>query len=126
MATKNNRKHTRIDSLNLISYVCIDENNLPVTQGMGRTLNVSEGGILLETHVQLNSQHTVSLTIGMEDDLLKINGRVTFSKTGSDGKSEAGIQFFEMDKAALQMLRKYARTFREQKQCLDSMGIKIT
>ena len=39
MPTKEKRKHARINSLNL-SYVCLDENNKIIKQGMGRTLNV--------------------------------------------------------------------------------------
>ena len=40
------RRHTRYESLNL-SYVCLDENDNIIKQGMGRTLNISESGILL-------------------------------------------------------------------------------
>jgi hypothetical protein len=44
MDTQEKRKHARFNSLNL-SYVCLDENNQVIKQGMGRTLNVSESGI---------------------------------------------------------------------------------
>ena len=43
-----NRKHPRFDSGNLLSYVCLDNQNKIVQQGMGKTIDVSEGGILLE------------------------------------------------------------------------------
>ena len=126
MMTKNKRKHLRVGSLNLIAYLCIDEDNNVVSQGMGRTLNVSEGGILLETHVQMDSKHTVSLTIGLEDEVVEIRGKVVFPKTGEDGKFETGIQFLEIDKTTLLTLRKYIKAFREQRQYLDSMSIKIS
>jgi len=71
MTTREKRKHTRINSLNL-SYVCLDENNQIFKQGMGRTLNVSESGILLETHFPIDDQYIVRLILGLEEDLVEI------------------------------------------------------
>ena len=109
------RNHARIESLNLISYVCIDEDNNLVTQGMGRTLNVSEGGILLDTHVMIDSHYTLSLKIGFEDELVDIKGKVVYSKTGVEGNFETGIQFFEIDENALKILKKYIKAFMNSK-----------
>jgi len=126
MTTKDKRTHLRTDSLNLISYVCVDENNNAVTQGMGRTLNVSEGGILLETHVEFDQQYTVSLVIGLENDLINIIGKVISPRPGQEGKFETGIQFLDMDKATFRILKKYIKAFTEQKKNLDNIGIKIS
>lgn len=105
------RRHPRIDSLNL-SYVCIDENNIVVHEGMGRTLNVSESGILLEIHFCAETTHYLSLTIAFEDDLVDIRGKIVHSRTGKGGKFEAGIQFVEMDDLSLRILKKYIKLFR--------------
>ena len=70
MASENKRKYQRIRSLNL-SYICLDENNNIVKQGMGRTLNISESGILLETHFPIESEYSVLLTIALKEDLLE-------------------------------------------------------
>jgi len=114
MTTIDKRQHPRIDSLNLISYVCIDETDTGVIQGMGRTLNVSEGGILLETHIQIDPKHTLSLTIGLEEDLVDIKGEVAHSKPGEGDNFETGVQFFETDEEALRVLNKYIKAFKEQ------------
>jgi len=126
LTTKDKRIHPRTYSLNLISYVCIDENNNEVTQGMGRTLNVSEGGILLETHVAIDQQYTVALVIGLENDLINIKGKVVIPKPGKEGKFETGIQFLDMDKATRRTLKKYIKAFKEQKKHLESIGLKIS
>ena len=116
MTTKDKRMHPRIRSLNLLSYVCVDENNDVLKQGMGRTLDVSEGGIQLETHVPIDSQCTVLLTIAVEDDLMTdINGRVVYSKAGKVGRFECGIEFEEGSEATLRILKKYIKAFEEQK-----------
>jgi len=114
MTTENRRKHVRINALNLISYSCIDETVQAVAQGMGRTLNVSQDGILLETHVPIDPKHTVALAIGLEDDLINIKGRVVFSMAGGEERFEAGIEFIDTDEAALEVIKKYIKAFREQ------------
>jgi hypothetical protein len=115
VTTTNRRKHPRIRSLNLLWYVCVDGNDNIVTQGMGRTLNVSESGIQLETHVPIDSRYTILLTIGLEDDLMtNINGRVVYSKAGEAGRFESGIEFGEGSAATLGILRKYIKAFKEQ------------
>ena len=113
VARKERRKRSRIDSTNLLSYVCIDENKEIVRHGMGRTLNITEEGILLETHVPVEPQHIVSLTIGVKDDLIDIKGRVIYYRTGEDGMFRSGIRFMETDKATLRVLKKFIRAFRE-------------
>ena len=55
MNTNEKRKHPRVNALNL-SYICLDEDQQVIKQGMGRTLNVSESGILLETHFPIEAR----------------------------------------------------------------------
>ncbi len=112
--THQNRKHDRIDSLNLLNYVCLDEKGKESIQGMGRTLNVSRGGILLETHITLASDCAISLTIGFEDELVDITGKVVYSRKGNDKKYESGIEFSEINETELKILNKYIIAFREQ------------
>jgi hypothetical protein len=116
MTKDNQREHPRFRSLNLLTYFCIDENRDVVQQGMGRTLDVSEGGILLETHAPIALQHTISLTIGLEDDVTEIDGRAVYSKPGESGKYESGIAFYGKNKEGLRVLRKYIKAFIEQKE----------
>ena len=111
MTTKEHRKHNRIDSLNLLHYACIDQNNQQVGQGMGRTLDVSESGIRLETHVPLDTAHIVALTIGLEDDTIQIKGQVVHMQPNDKGRFEAGINFFEIGRSELGILKQYIALF---------------
>ena len=115
MTNDSQRKHPRYKSLNLLSYVCIDENRDVVRQGMGRTLDISEAGILLETHAPIPLQHTISLTIGLEDDVTEIDGRAVYCRPGASGKYESGIAFYGNNEAGLRTLKKYIKAFAEQK-----------
>ncbi len=106
MTSENKRKHERIQSLNL-SYICIDEDENIVKQGMGRTLNLSETGILLETHFPIELIHVVQLTISLEEDLLDIKGKPVHVRPRDQGKYEIGIQFVELDPSASQIIKKF-------------------
>ncbi len=82
-----------------------------VGQGMGRTLNVSEGGILLETHIPIDPQYVVLLDIAMEDDLMQFKGKIAHMKKREDGKFESGVAFIELDEEKTQFLRQYVAIF---------------
>jgi len=109
-----NRKHKRVHSTNLLNYVCLDEKGEAFAQGMGRTLNVSESGILLETHALLDPQTLVSLTIGMEEQIIDIQGTAVYSTLNEDGSYETGIEFTDIEPAELTVLEKFIQAF-EQK-----------
>ncbi len=114
MSQNDKRKNQRVKSPNLLVYLCIDEEKNEVIQGMGRTLNVSEGGILLETHVPIDPRHTVLLTIAMEEDLTHFKGKIAHSKEREDGRFESGVEFLEMDEKKRRFLRQYMIIFKGQ------------
>jgi hypothetical protein len=111
MNMQEKRKHSRIESTHLLNYLYSDrsgENNL---QGMGRTLNVSESGILLETHTPLEVNNSVSLTIGIEENVVTINGRIIYSKKNQNDMYEAGIGFFDVQEEAQVVLKQFIDSF---------------
>lgn len=114
MAPDEKRIDPRIESSNLLSYICLDKNNHEMMQGMGRTLNVSEGGILLETHVPIDPHHIVSMTMALEDDLMDFKGKIAYSRKREDGKFESGIEFIEMDEEKKRFYKQYILIFRGQ------------
>jgi hypothetical protein len=106
MTSENKRKHPRILSLNL-SYICLDENNNIVKQGMGRTLNISESGILLETHFPIESVYLVLLTIALEEDLLEIKGKPIHARSKETGEFQVGIEFLEPEQDSVRLLQNF-------------------
>ena len=105
------RKHKRIHSTNLLNYVCLNEGGDAFAQGMGRTLNVSASGILLETHAPLDPETTVSLTIGMEEEIIDIKGKAVYSQKNDAGSYETGIEFTDVQAAELTVLQKFIQAF---------------
>lgn len=107
---QDNRRHARYDALNLLHYqVPCDEQ--PTQQGMGRTLNVSQSGILLETHAPVGDGETVMLTIGLADDLVVIQGEAVHCQPTTGGRCNIGIRFNEMDEASRRTLDRYIELF---------------
>ena len=111
MIENEKRKTNRVDSINQLNYVYFDENGNEESQGMGRTLNVSESGILLETHAVLQLQHKVSLNICFEESMVDIKGKVIFTNQNKQGHSESGIQFMDVSDDACAVLKKYVQAF---------------
>ena len=111
MNTNEKRKHPRVNALNL-SYICLDEDHQVIKQGMGRTLNVSESGILLETHFPIEAKHTVVLSIGLNDRLVDIKGRLAHIRSTGPQVYEIGIEFIDLDETARHAVKNY----------LDSLG----
>jgi hypothetical protein len=112
MTNEEKRKHDRIDSLHLLNYVYTDDISEEAMQGMGRTLNVSEAGILLETHTPpISVGSVVSLTIGFEEDVVDIKGRVIYTKESEDDMFESGIEFFDVADKAQEILGRYIAAF---------------
>ena len=109
MTSENKRKHQRIASLNL-SYLCLDEDNNIVKQGMGRTLNLSESGILLETHFPIKLEYLVLLTIALKEDLLEIKGKPIHVQSKETGEFEVGIEFLEPDPDSIRLLESFINT----------------
>ena len=109
METDEKRKHRRIASLNL-SYICLDDAGKPVKQGMGRTLNLSESGILLETRFPISAEYTVVLSIGLEDELVDIKGRAVHVRSTDQGVYEIGIEFIDADEPMLRTIRHFVQS----------------
>lgn len=106
-----NRRFKRFDSGNLLSYVCVDENDKVVQQGMGKTLDVSEGGILLETHVAINADYLILLSIGFGDEMADIKGNVIYSRKRDDKMVESGIKFLNVTVEGLNVLKAFIEKF---------------
>jgi hypothetical protein len=107
------RRHHRVDSANLLAYTCRNQKGEIIEESMGRTLNISESGILLETHTQMDTRNTISLSIGFRQNVLDISGTIRWSRPNSNGMFQSGIEFFGIDEKALQALKKYIEKVRK-------------
>lgn len=89
------RKHPRVDINNLVSYRCMDDGGNHTKEGRGKSINISQGGILIETRDPFDWQDTLQLFIDIEDESVSIKGKVIYCNAANFGKFRTGIQFLE-------------------------------
>ena len=112
------RRSERSNTLSLVEYVILGGDGVYLSRGMGRTRNVSEGGLLLETHRPLTEGQTVLITLGLKDDTLEVRGRVTHQESPSPFSAGArycaGIRFTAMNKKGIGVLKRYILAAKDQ------------
>ena len=101
MEFKERRKHPRVEINNLIFYICINDSGNKTKEGRGKAINISRGGILIETNDSFEWQDTLQLTIEIEDELISIKGKVIYCNADDLGKFRTGIQFLETNEKIL-------------------------
>jgi len=89
------RKFPRVKINNLLSYVCVDGNNVEVDHGVGRALDISQMGLLLESHTPIESEIILLTTITDKNELLDIRGRVAYCQKPEPKIFHTGVQFLE-------------------------------
>ena len=108
MAGAQRRKWDRKETLNLVDYVLLGEDGAFLSRGMGRTRNVSEGGLLLETHRALKEGEEVLITLGLKEDMVRLRGRVVHQAPRTEEyRYCAGVQFTHMNKEDRETLKRY-------------------
>jgi len=110
----NNRESERKDTLNLVDYVILDESGHETDRAMARTMNVSEKGILLESHKPLEKGQMLTITIGLRNELLELKGRVVHCETCANELHCSGIEFVDVSEEGMTLLRNFLKAFNNQ------------
>lgn len=66
----------RPPSVNLVYFAVYNSNNFLKQQGMGKTINISEGGILLETYEKVIKDEKIFLSLGLKDETVDIEAQI--------------------------------------------------
>lgn len=106
------RRYIRPESLNLLDYLVVDEQGRSGDYSMARTLNVSKGGILMETHIPLPKGQQVMITLGLRDQLIDVMGRIVYTSV-EDGRCHNGIEFFHVSDNDKRVLDSYVTAFQK-------------
>ena len=109
------RKYPRVETCNLVSYMLFGENGKIEDQGMGRALNISQGGILLETSRLILSEHISVMSVDLDNNLIEIKGNVVYSKDNGFGMIQNGIRFEGEHDKNVQFATKLIRAFHTRK-----------
>jgi hypothetical protein len=88
-----NRQHTRVETCNLISFLSVDGDGHVLRQGMGRALDISQNGLLLESALPVDSEFVSLMSTDPENNLIEITAKVAYSRRGRTGSFLTGVQF---------------------------------
>ena len=87
------RKHPRVIIYHPLSFVCTDEKGSIVQQNMGTVLNISQGGILIETANSVFSKYVSLTTVDLNGNVIEVKGKVAYCKKNESTKYRVGISF---------------------------------
>lgn len=110
------RQAERRYALNFLDYEVISEANEVLGRGLARTLNVSETGLRLETGQFFEPGQRLRITLGLDNDLIQVNGRVVNSQPETDDLCTSGVMFVEFEE---EDRRTYQAHFEALKKALD-------
>jgi hypothetical protein len=110
MTSAEHRKFIRKNALHLLDYLVIDKNGLQTTYSMGRTLDVSENGLKLETTQPISKDDTLLITVDLDDELVELRGEVVYTED-LDQRHITGIEFQDISAIGKKIFKKYTEAF---------------
>jgi len=90
---RDRRKYPRVDTNNLISYCCLDEDGNDLGIFMARALDVNPLGAKIEIYQEILSENIQLTSVDADGNLIDILARVAHARKVDDHRYELGIQF---------------------------------
>ena len=115
LVVEEKRINKRIKSVNLLSYVSMDKNNTLLEQGMGRSQNISLGGLRMVSHVPIEAQFIQLIAIDNMEELIKFKGMVTYCRGARSKQFHTGIRFIETHERISKIVMGMIKAFNLQK-----------
>ena len=115
MDAKDERKHTRVKTSNLISHESISKEGQIVSRSMGKALNVSRSGILLETVHPIEAEDVSLTAVDLENNLIEIKGRLIYCRETDSGMYQSGINFTGSENETAKFAVKLIKLYQYQK-----------
>lgn len=98
----------RLDTVNLVSFSHYAPEGHVDFETAGRTLDLSEGGILLEIPNPLpSSAREVELTLGIHDNIVKARGAIIHQRELDNGHFGLGIRFDQVSDEDLSTITEF-------------------
>ena len=114
----NRRKHQRVKTQNLISYFSFDENGKIISHGLGIALDISKGGILLQTPNPIESGLLMLTAADRQKNIIEVKGKLIYSKLTSGRTYLCGIEFIGNDERITDFITKLIREYNVQRRNL--------
>ena len=107
------RRAERRYALKFLDYEIIAETGEVTGRGLARTLNVSEEGLRLETGQFFDPGQQLRITLGLDNDLVQIDGKVVNSQPETDELCTSGVMFLEFNEEDRKTYQKHFEALKE-------------
>ncbi len=111
MGETNQREYVRVETSNLISYACLDAQGTMIKQGMGKALDISQNGLMLESGCPIESEYISLVSADPDDQLVGIGGKVAYTRRSRTGAYKIGIRFTGSHEENVQFAASLIKTF---------------
>ena len=98
------RKSTRLESDQFISYRLYDSEDRVCEEGIAKTVNISRSGVAVENRTEINVGSKIELTIALTEDLVKTEGVVRNVDKKDDSEYQIGIEFVNISENEIKQL----------------------
>jgi hypothetical protein len=105
------RKHKRITTHNLLSYVGLDKNGRPLDQGVGNALDISQGGLLMGTNTPIESKFIKLTFIDSREELVNIKAKVAYCMEKEPKNFHIGVSFIESNERIQEIMKEMIKVF---------------
>jgi c-di-GMP-binding flagellar brake protein YcgR len=106
----NKRKYPRVNIYILASFDCYDEDGEIFDQKLGVILDISLGGMLIETDDIVKANYVEIVFVNYEHKLMSIVGSIVHSRKSENGKAKTGICFHGGDSENVKIATNLIRT----------------
>jgi len=111
IGVEENRNNPRIKTENLLSYEGIDESGSQIERGMGKALDISYGGLLMETSVFVAAKFMLLMSLDIKEEPIKIKGKVVYSREAEAKAFYTGVRFIETNERINAIIKEMIKDF---------------
>ena len=86
---------------------------------MGKALDISQGGILLETPYPIEVGDISLMAVDKEVNLLEIKADLVYCKKADLGKFQSGIKFIDTELRVLKFVKSLIKEYSHRKHTMD-------
>ncbi len=101
---KERRESPRVNSLNLLHYNFFNQREFDKRQGIARTINVSENGILIECGYPFPIHSVLEISLAIGEELLILRGEVVRGMISENDNYYLGLKFHKMSHRSKQII----------------------
>ncbi len=104
------RKNPRIDICVPASFDCYDEDGELFDQKLGAILDISLGGMLIETDDIIKANYIEIVFVNYKNKIMSIVGSIVHSRKSENGKAKTGLCFHGADSENIKIATNLIRT----------------